>query len=136
MWAKSISILILSILSLALLLPPEAMAGERRQHGSVNTVVVRPHYWGGWGDPFWGGYFAPNYYVPDYRGKIKLKGFSDNDQIYLNGAYAGTIDDMDSLRLDPGRYSISIKSNGRDLVSRDVYVVTGKTIEIRGNQID
>ncbi|NLT68468.1 MAG: hypothetical protein GXX84_17865, partial [Acidobacteria bacterium] len=77
-----------------------------------------------------------NYYVPDYRGKIKLKGFSDNDQIYLNGAYAGTIDDMDSLRLDPGRYSISIKSNGRDLVSRDVYVVTGKTIEIRGNQID
>jgi len=69
-----------------------------------------------------GHYFARNRPAPYYydRGKVKIKDAFESDQIYINGAFAGTVGKMKSIRLEP-------------VVGRDVYVVTGKTVEIYVN---
>jgi hypothetical protein len=116
---------------------PEALAEERRARGFAGNrpVVVHstPYWgWGGWGDPFWEGYYSYSYSI-DTRGMIRIKGADKSDQVFLNGAYAGTIEKMKSIRLDPGKYNIEVRQQGRDPVNRDVYVVTGKTVEVHVN---
>ena len=123
-------------LSLMLMLPVAASAQVREHHfaGGVHTVVVQAYpYWGygwGWGDPFWS--YGP-YYPIDTRGKVKIKGADKLDEVYVNGAYAGTVDKLKSMRLDPGHYDIQIRRGGRLLVQRKVYVVSGKTVHIGVN---
>lgn len=130
-----------AFLLVCLLAVPETASARDRGHsggfyGNNRPVVVHsyPYYWGsGWGawnDPFWGGYY-PYYY--DNRGKVKIKDGNKYDQVYVNGAYAGTVEKMKNLRLDPGRYNIEVRNQGKPLVAQDVYVVTGKTVEIHVN---
>lgn len=126
------SVIVLMTLSIA------AMAAERGHgfagahgFGGNRAVVVNsyPYWgWGGWGDPFWGGYYGPYYY--DNRGKVKIKNANKYDQVYVNGAYAGTVQKMKNIRLDPGRYNIKVRHEGKDMVNREVHIVTGKTVDI------
>lgn len=122
---------------------PVTVSAEAQSHAFAanRAVVVRyPYRWGGWGwggwgwgwGPYWGGYYGP-YYPIDNRGKIKIKDANKFDQVYLNGAYAGTVDKMKNIRLDPGHYKIEVRERGKDIVNRDVYVVTGKTVDINVN---
>jgi hypothetical protein len=90
-------------------------------------------YWGynwGWGEPFWG--YGP-YYPLDTTGKIKIKDENKYDQVYVNGAFAGRVEKLKSMYLDPGSYDIRIHRNGKELLSRNVYVIVGKTVEINVN---
>ena len=126
----------LSFVVLLLALPLEASAeGHVSAFIGTRPVVIHsyPYWgWGGpWGDPFWGGYYGPYYY--DLRGKIKIKDDNKYDQVYLNGAYAGTVDKLKNMRLDPGRYTVQIRQQGKPVVDRQVYVVSGKTVEIHVN---
>ena len=128
-----------AIFSLAflLLLPAVVSANGRGHFGGFHTVVV-PGYWGYgwgwgypyWGDPYWG--YGP-YYPADTRGQIKIKDADKNDQVYINGAFAGTVEKMRSIKLNPGTYDIRIDRDGRKLVDRNVYVVSGKEVEIHVN---
>ncbi len=139
MQRKALWTIALSLLVLLLALPIAASAQEHvRTFAATRPVVIHsyPYWgWGGWGgpwgDPFWGGYYGPTYY--DLRGKIKIKDDNKYDQVFLNGAYAGTVDKMKNMHLDPGRYDVQIKKEGRPVIDRQVYVVSGKTIEIHVN---
>ncbi|NLT65360.1 MAG: PEGA domain-containing protein [Acidobacteria bacterium] len=86
-------------------------------------------YWG-WG-PYWGynPYYYPYYYY-DPRGTIDLESTNETDQVYINGAYAGTVDDLDTIWLNPGKYNVKIVRGNRILVQRDVYVVSGEEVDI------
>ena len=123
-------------LALMLMVPVIASAQMRAHHfasGGVGTVVVPGYPWGygwGWGDPFWS--YGP-YYPIDNRGKIKIKDADKYDQVYVNGSFAGTVDKLKNMRMDPGNYDIQINRQGRDLVNRRVYVLSGKTVEINVN---
>jgi hypothetical protein len=142
---KAIRALTVSSIALILALPAISYAEGRHFHNSgVHTAVVPGYYtagpywngWGGWGDPFWGYGWGPYYYPIDNGGKIKIRGADKYDQVYVNGAYAGTIEKMKNIRLDPGTYDIEVRRNGQQLVNRSVYVITGKTIEINvGNEL-
>jgi len=90
-------------------------------------------YWGfgwgwgwGWGYPY--GYYGP--YGYSSIGQLKIKDSSKSDQVYINGAYAGTVDKLKNIKLNPGHYSVRITQQGKDLLSQNIYVVPGKTVEI------
>jgi len=115
---------------------------EVAQHrGRVRSRVIitpgfgygYPGYWGGYYDPYWAYGRGLGYYgYPDYdyynTGKVKFDHASKDAQVFINGAYAGTVSQLKSFRLEPGDYSIEVRDQGRDLFSQRVYVVRGKTI--------
>jgi hypothetical protein len=46
----------------------------------------------------------------------------------------GTVDKLKHMRLDPGNYDIRIEREGRELVSRNIHVFSGKTVKIDVNR--
>lgn len=85
-------------------------------------------------DPFWG--FYPPFYPGGYfnsgpdKGELKLAGAPKDASVYVNGAYAGTVQHLKSFWLDPGAYDLAVTApDGRRFEQR-VYVLTGKTLRI------
>ena len=127
-------------LALACMLMPlfTASTQARGRWGGGGHVVIVPRYsyyypfWGwdwGWGGPFWD--YGPYYH--ENVGWIKIKDHSKSDEVLLNGAYAGTANKLKTIRLAPGNYTIQIRRDGKDLLSQNVYVVPGKTLEINAD---
>jgi hypothetical protein len=113
---------------------------EERQHGHEGfgnrTILVRPYSnWGmgiGWGwAPYWGEYYPPYYPAPDYRGNVKISDHNKSDQVYINGALAGSVGETHNFKLKPGRYDIQIRQDGRQILNQQVYVISGKTIKLK-----
>jgi len=134
---KALRILIPFTLA-SLMMFPFASYAKAHGHfvGSVHTIIAPGYgfyypYWGwGWGYPYWG--YGP--YYPEYSaGKIKIKDSNKSDQVYIDGAYAGTAEKMKTITLSPGSYSVEIRQQNKDRVNRKVYVVAGKTVEIDVN---
>jgi hypothetical protein len=121
---------------LCLIVLPVSASGWRHGHEGfqTRTMVVHP-YWGGrasWGwSPYWGNVYPPFNYPMDDRGTIKIKDHDKSDQVFIDGAYAGMVEKMGTLRLKPGRYDIQIRRDGREILIQQVYVVSEKTIKIK-----
>ena len=127
MYAKTLSFLARLFLVCLLMLP---LAGTAEARG---VIFVGPGYgfyypyWGfGWGYPY--GYYGP--YAYPSMGQLKIKDSIKSDQVYINDAYAGTVDKLKNMKLNPGHYSVRITQQGKDLLSQNIYVVPGKTVEI------
>jgi len=110
-----------------------------------------PYYYGAYGYPYYGaygygygyyppyggyGYIAPPAgYAPAYGG-VRIQGAPRNAEVYVDGAYAGIVDDYDGafqrLDLEPGSHEIEIRSNGRPL-TYDVNVTPGRTVTVHAN---
>jgi archaellum component FlaG (FlaF/FlaG flagellin family) len=106
-----------------------------------------PAYWGYWwpygyGYSAWGaGYWtAPwgagavySYAQPD-RGAIRVLADPSDARVYVDGYYAGVVDDFDGLfqrlHLAPGRHEISLKLGGYKTHRVRVYVGSGSTLKI------
>ena len=77
-------------------------------------------------------------YVPgpkDTRGKLRLYVQPKNAEVYIDGYYAGIVDDFDSsrgqLRLDPGPHDVTIFLEGYRLFQETVNPGAGATVRIR-----
>jgi hypothetical protein len=94
----------------------------------------------------WGGYYG-NYpgaygygaYGGPYGwsiGGVRLKVNPKDAEVYVDGYYAGIVDDFDGiwqqLRLDDGGYRIEIRKPGLGPLTFDVRVQPGRTITYRG----
>jgi hypothetical protein len=91
-------------------------------------------YYGAAFEPFWGP-FSPYYYPVSLaygadKGQIQLKADPKDAAVYIDGAYAGTVQHLKNIWLDPGAYDVSISSAGREPFQQRVYVLTGKTLSI------
>jgi len=128
----------------------------RRQPGNVPPVtdggghypVYYPWGWGGigvgayygwydpwgWGDPYGGGASAA--YTYDYDGAIKLKVKPRQADVYVDGYYAGAVDDFDGtfqkLKLEPGPHRIEIRLQGYETLSFEVRILPDKTLTYKG----
>jgi hypothetical protein len=80
-----------------------------------------PYYWGP-------GYYAP--YAYDYTGAVKIDSKVTTAEVFVNGAYAGTVKDNKTMHLRQGSYKIEIRNAGETTFSENVYVTAGKTIHI------
>jgi len=110
-----------------------------------------------WGTPFYGYYgsqfwtpFWPSHspygglafsgFYPAYNfqrgpnmGEIKLQAEPVTASVFINDAYAGRVQDLRSISLEPGVYNLRIETEGRPGFARRVYVLSGKTLKVEAN---
>lgn len=91
-------------------------------------------YYGALYDPFWAP-FSPYYFPASFaygedKGQIELKADPKDAAVYIDEAYAGTVQRLKNIWLDPGAYDLSIRAAGRESFQQRVYVLTGKTLSI------
>lgn len=89
-----------------------------------------------WYDPYWYGAYGYGYPPPAaFLGGVRIKGAPRDAQVYVDGAYAGIVDDFDGLfqrlTLEPGPHQIEVRMPGVSPVTFDVNVQVGRTLTIR-----
>jgi hypothetical protein len=108
-----------------------------------------PPYYGYYKSPFWspswqtyfpyggmglsGLYPAYNFQRGPGMGEIKLQAEPMTASVFINDAYAGRVQDLRSMSLEPGVYNLRIETEGRPGFARRVYVLSGKTLKIEAN---
>lgn len=103
---------------------------------SARVVVVRPAVglgwgWGPyWGSPYWGGYPYGYYGYGPSTGELKFDTKVKDAEVYIDGAYAGTVGKLKTMYLKPGSYDIEVRSPGRTQFDRKVYIAAGKTLHL------
>lgn len=92
-----------------------------------------------YGYPYGGGYgYGGGYYQPHGfdLGSLKIKVTPRDAEVYVDGYFAGQVDDFDgfwqSLKLDSGGYRIEIRKPGFEALQFDVHVQPDRTITYRG----
>jgi len=100
--------------------------------------------------PYYSGYYS-NYSYPAYAGgiyqyrhgyptgEIRLQVRPRWAEVYVDGYYAGRVDDFDgfiqALRIEEGPHTIEIVANGYETLVFDVRIIAGRKIEYRGEMI-
>ena len=99
-----------------------------------------PYRYGGWGlfDPYWSSPFIhPALYSgfaqSMHTGGVKLVTADKDASVYIDGAYAGPVRKLKTIWLEPGAYQLELRSTGGASYERKVYVLTGKTVELRAD---
>lgn len=140
--------------------PVQGTAVERRDDGGGNrggdrTVIVGGGYYGGyypwgWGGLGLGGYYG--YYDPwswgydpytpsagywsGPEGSLKLKVSPRQAEVYVDGYYAGSVDDYDGafqrLHLEPGPHRIEVRLQGYEPLAFEVRIPPGRTVTYKG----
>ena len=62
---------------------------------------------------------------------MKLHTKVKDAKVFINGAYAGTTHENKSMYLRPGTYKIEIRDAGATRFSEKIYVVGGRTLDLR-----
>jgi hypothetical protein len=136
---------------------PTGEAVERR--GGVpprdrdRVIVPRGYYPWGYGGlgigSYYGGYYDPWYYDPWYYGSyppsyysryetgaLRLKVKPREAEVYVDGYYAGRVDDFDGifqrLRIEPGPHRIEIRADGFEPLVFEVRILPDHTISYEG----
>jgi hypothetical protein len=109
--------------------------GFRGGHGRI--VVARPFalggFYGPWGwDPFWydGPYWGYGYGMPTGMGKVKIDTHLKDADVFVDGAYAGTVRHTKDMLLKSGAHRLEVRAAGHPNYQNRVYVVSGKTLKI------
>lgn len=93
-------------------------------------------------DDYYGGYDgyapAPVYTPSGYgEGELRLKMKPREGQVFVDGYYAGLVDDFDGvfqrLHLDPGPHHIEVKADGYEPLELDVNVQRYRTVTYSGD---
>ena len=101
-----------------------------------------PWAWSPYGSYNYG--YGPGGYYPRYGGasgfdvgSVKIKVRQRDAEVWVDGYYAGTVDDFDgvfqALKLDSGAYRIEVRKPGFETLTFDVRVQPERTITFRGD---
>jgi hypothetical protein len=122
-------LLMIGVAALLMMAPLSAFAGVR--------VFVAPSFGWGWYGPYPAPYAYPypywapyGYYAPA-AGTVKFDTNVKDAEVYVNGAYAGTVDQLKTMHLLPGDYDIQLRAPGRKQFDERVYVAPGKTVHLK-----
>jgi hypothetical protein len=109
----------------------------------LGYFYYNPDRWyGGFGTP---GYTSYGYYDDYYRrpfsafdiGELRLDVSPRHAQVYVDGYYAGVVDDYDgafqALKLESGAYRIEITAPGYESLAFDVRLTPGQKIRYQGD---
>lgn len=135
--------LVLVFAALLMAIPATVSArGGRGGHGHGNGHYVRPvvrvsygpayRPWG-WYSPYAYGYGFGGFpvYTQPTTGQVKLDTPVKDADVYIDGAFAGTVGELKSLRLEQGSYNLEIRAPGRTRYAERIYVINGKTLKVR-----
>lgn len=85
--------------------------------------------WGyGYGPYAYGAY--PMFSHPN-AGQVKVDTNVKDAEVFINGAYAGTVGSLKSMWLRQGSYNLEVRSPGRARYAERIYVLNGKTLRVR-----
>jgi carboxypeptidase family protein len=92
----------------------------------------------GYGGYGYGGYGSGGYgYRGDAYGGVRIQGAVRNAEVYVDGYYAGVVDDFDGafqrIELESGTHQIEIRAPGFPPLTYDVNVQPGQTLTIHAN---
>ena len=127
--------LLLTCMTVAVLLvpvAPQAMAAHFVR--GPGFVVAGPAFGWGWYGPYWGPYpygFYGGYYYAPATGSVKFDTSVKNADVYINGAYAGTVGKLKTLHLRPGNYNIEVRAPGYMRYAERIFVAPGKTLHVK-----
>lgn len=128
-------LIVTGIVATLLLTPLAAFArpGTGFVHPSP-VVFVHSGFGWGWGG-YWGPYWGPYPYYGYYdnwpgAGSLKFDTKDKSAEVYVNGAYAGTIRELKTMHLNPGSYNIEVRDQGRTELDQKVYIAAGKTLHL------
>ena len=125
--------LLLTCMTAALLLAPGATQAKAAHFIGGGVVIAGPAYGWGWYGPYWGPYpygIYPGYYGP-VTGAVKFDTKMKDAQVYINGAYAGTVGKLKTLHLRPGNYNIELRAPGYMHYAERIFVAPGKTLHVK-----
>ena len=94
-------------------------------------------FYGGSYDPWWddGGY-APGAYWGSLEGALRIKMKPREAEVYVDGYYAGHVDDFDGvfqrLRVESGPHRIEVRLDGYEPVMFDVRLQPDRTLSYGG----
>jgi hypothetical protein len=101
------------------------------------VVVVHPGFGWGWGpywaSPYWGPYYGYYDNLPT-TGSLKFDTHDKDAEVYVNGAYAGTVGKLKTMHLRQGSYDIEVRGQGRSQFDQKVYIAAGKTLHLNPDQ--
>lgn len=99
---------------------------------SARVFIAAPFVGAGFYGPYWGPYWGPAYAFPvAASGQVKIDTRAKDDDVFINGAFAGATKDMKTFRLRPGTYTIEVRHAGQPEISEQVFVAAGKTVHLR-----
>jgi hypothetical protein len=130
--------------------------GNYRYYGAPRIVPGRPHYYGRggnfsvyfglgsgylFGSPYYGrvyGYVGPHAYgARVYYGDVRLLVEPRDAAVYVDGYYAGIVDDFDGafqrLTIEVGPHQIELDAPGLEPQVFDVYVDPARTVDIHAD---
>ena len=118
--------LIMICITTAVMLAPLAA------YARPGRIYVAPGFGWGWYSPYWGGYPYPyGYYnYAPTTGAVKFDTKVKDAEVYIDGAYAGTVGKLKTINLRPGSYDIEVRASGRTQFDKRVYVAAGKTLHL------
>ncbi len=118
-------ILMISITAAVMMAPLAAYARSGR-------VFVAPAYGWGWYSLYCGPYPYPyGYYnYAPATGAVQFDTSVKDAEVYIDGAYAGTVGKLKTVHLRPGSYAIEVRAPGRTQFDKKVYVAAGKTLHL------
>jgi hypothetical protein len=83
------------------------------------------------------GYYGDSGYYGRPTGSLRLDIQPTDAQVYIDGAYAGLVDDFDgvfqSLRLEAGQYHVEVVLPGFETLAFDVYIQPGEKTTYRAD---
>ena len=92
-------------------------------------------FYGPWGYPYWGGGYGYGYPYYDPSPEIRLEVKPKEAQVYVDGYYAGVVDDFDGtfqrLRLRPGTHELVLYFQGFHTVQQNIHVGSGQDLKIK-----
>lgn len=120
-----------------------------------HPIVPGGGYWGGyypwgWGGLGLGGYYAGyydpwyddypgyggGYYAGGYEGSLRIKVKPREAEVYVDGYFAGQVDDFDgtfqSLKVESGPHRIEVRAEGYEPLFFDVRIQPDRTITYTG----
>jgi len=108
-------------------------------YGFYGGVGPSPFYYGynGYGYSYGPGMYSshyPTYAYPHIAGGVRLKIRPRDAQVFVDGYYAGRVDDFDgtfqSLKLEAGGHKIEVRMPGFEDLALDVHVQPGRTVTL------
>jgi hypothetical protein len=114
------------------------LAGYYGYHGYGGYGGYDPYGFGGWTDPYDGEYGGGYTQYPqrDEEGALRLKLKPRGASVYVDGSYAGVVDDFDGifqkLHLEPGPHHVTVQMAGYDTQSFDVHIEPNHTTTYHG----
>jgi len=116
---------------------------DHHDHHGTHVVYAAGASYGGYYGPYdpWYGWYPPTppVYAPGPyfdAGAVRLKVKPVNAEVYVDGYYAGIVDDFDGvfqkLRLDAGPHRIEMKAPGFETLGVDIRIEPDHTTTYRG----